>query len=507
MFENAKNILYAIVVFFYLISNTAPIFTSPVKKEERRQFLSQSESQWLKDRKDPIKVGITPIPGQVIRGKKNSYSGFTIDLFRNLEDKIGTKFQLVAFNSWDDLIDSARRREIDVIDLAQKTQLRLTYFDFTDTVLSLQNKIITRTEIRNELSVDDLPGMSVAVSKGSAILEHLQIYFPKIKLIPTSNAKEALNLVENKKVDAAISGSVRASHYIKELNIKNLHIAGDLEYDYRLRIASRNDLPELNIILSKAASQISSDELQALYLKWGYVKDKETYFDKQTLIYIGIAFGIIIPFTIYLSFLNTHLRKEIIERKKALSELKIAHEEIHRLKSLAEKEARVDELTKILNKRGFKEILIEQMENFQQSNTGFCLLFLDIDFFKKVNDNMGHDVGDAVLQGFAQLIQENIQASDFFGRIGGEEFAIIFPNTSLKQGIKIAERLRKVIGSHTFAINEYNFQITSSLGITEIVKNDSFISLYKRVDTLLYQSKENGRNMVSSVFNESITNN
>lgn len=188
-----------------------------------------------------------------------------------------------------------------------------------------------------------------------------------------------------------------------------------------------------------------------------------------------------------------------INRQLYLTNLELQQKsnEINYLKLLAEKEARTDSLTKVLNKRGFQEVLIKHIEEYKRTQKVFSLVLLDLDYFKKVNDQMGHEIGDKVLCDFADIMVKNLRPYDYFGRIGGEEFAIILPATNIKQSIKIAERLRYILSKYQFKINDHCFQITASFGLSEITENDTLDSLFRRTDQLLYQSKEKGRNRVS----------
>lgn len=115
----------------------------------------------------------------------------------------------------------------------------------------------------------------------------------------------------------------------------------------------------------------------------------------------------------------------------------------------------------------------------------------DIDHFKKVNDEFGHDVGDSVLKELARIIKKNLRQIDIFCRVGGEEFMIILPETEEKNAYQISEKLRKIVESHS---KESIPKVTISLGIAQFFKNDDKDNLLKRVDNALYKAKENGRN-------------
>ena len=150
-----------------------------------------------------------------------------------------------------------------------------------------------------------------------------------------------------------------------------------------------------------------------------------------------------------------------------------------------------DSLTDIRNRHYFIQRLKDEISASQRYKTPFSLVMFDIDHFKKVNDENGHDVGDRVLVQYSKLVTKTLRESDVFCRIGGEEFIIILPHTALESAMKIAEKLRVLIEIH-----DQKLPITVSLGVVEYKLNESENRLLKRVDTALYKAKEDGRNMV-----------
>jgi diguanylate cyclase (GGDEF)-like protein len=116
-----------------------------------------------------------------------------------------------------------------------------------------------------------------------------------------------------------------------------------------------------------------------------------------------------------------------------------------------------------------------------------------LDWFKKVNDTYGHDAGDRVLREVTEVVQSVIRRTDTLGRWGGEEFMIICPESSLKTGKTVAQKVRNALGSHTFP---HNLRITLSMGITEYAEDMSPREMLLDVDRKLYQAKKQGRDMV-----------
>lgn len=162
-------------------------------------------------------------------------------------------------------------------------------------------------------------------------------------------------------------------------------------------------------------------------------------------------------------------------------------------------EANTDGLTKCYNKTYFNNHLELEVKKSKVTGKPLTLIIFDLDHFKKLNDNFGHDAGDFVLKEKARIIRENgIRNGDIFARYGGEEFCILLPNTNLKQGFEIAERLRSLIEKHEFIYDKKRLPVTASIGIADYrqgVANGT--DLFKRADSAVYKSKEGGRNQVN----------
>jgi len=159
-----------------------------------------------------------------------------------------------------------------------------------------------------------------------------------------------------------------------------------------------------------------------------------------------------------------------------------------------EKKATVDKLTGIYNREKFSEQLKYSVELFKLQQRELAVIFFDIDFFKSINDNFGHDAGDYILKELSNLISSKLRDSDIFARWGGEEFIILLPKTTLEPATQLAERLREAIESYDFKYRK----ITSSFGVSIFLENDDEDSFIKRVDNNLYEAKNSGRNMVIS---------
>lgn len=162
-------------------------------------------------------------------------------------------------------------------------------------------------------------------------------------------------------------------------------------------------------------------------------------------------------------------------------------------------EANTDRHTGCYNKTYFNNKLELEVKKSKVTGTPLSLIIFDLDHFKKLNDNYGHDAGDYVLKHMAELIRKNgVREDDVFARYGGEEFVILLPKTNLKQSYEIAERLRKLVESHNFVYDQKKLPVTASIGVADYRQGvTTGTDLFKRADEAVYKSKEGGRNQVS----------
>jgi diguanylate cyclase len=163
----------------------------------------------------------------------------------------------------------------------------------------------------------------------------------------------------------------------------------------------------------------------------------------------------------------------------------------------AEKLAMTDSLTDVANRRYFDDHLAYEIDKSHDAGTPLCLVLTDIDHFKRVNDSHGHAVGDRVLRSFASLLTKAVRANDLVARTGGEEFAIVLPNTPMGSAFSVAERIRSSIQEEVLRSEDVGVELgtlTASFGVAEIKDGEDARSLIARTDEKLYEAKNSGRN-------------
>ncbi|WP_158310177.1 GGDEF domain-containing protein [Desulfosporosinus acidiphilus] len=157
-----------------------------------------------------------------------------------------------------------------------------------------------------------------------------------------------------------------------------------------------------------------------------------------------------------------------------------------------------DSLTGLNNIREFDRLLNNALEHSKEKNENLSMLFLDVDYFKRINDTYGHPVGDKILKEISSLLQENSRPGDVISRNGGEEFSIILLNCSLQQAVNVAERIRTCVAQYDFIIDsDETIHVTVSIGISSFPETTNQVDQLVRLsDRALYEAKNNGRNKV-----------
>jgi diguanylate cyclase len=156
--------------------------------------------------------------------------------------------------------------------------------------------------------------------------------------------------------------------------------------------------------------------------------------------------------------------------------------------------ARTDALTGLANRRGFDDELVRQFDRWKQTGRLISLLIMDIDHFKKFNDTHGHQAGDEVLRHVGSQLTAATRETDIACRYGGEEFAVVMPDTIATEAIQVAERIRETIENSLTCFDGNTLKVTTSVGLTQATRQHDAKQMLKQADNALYQSKKTGRN-------------
>ena len=177
----------------------------------------------------------------------------------------------------------------------------------------------------------------------------------------------------------------------------------------------------------------------------------------------------------------------------------VNHEDVTRLKAAELSNlllANVDFLTTAQSRRYFLDVAEQEFSRSQRYNMPLMVMMLDLDNFKQINDQNGHDAGDAVLREFVQTVRAVLRESDVIGRLGGEEFAVLLPSTTREGGHALAERVVELVRESPVVVGGHRIDYTVSIGVSCLDRDVSFVALLKRADEALYNAKSLGRDGV-----------
>jgi len=203
--------------------------------------------------------------------------------------------------------------------------------------------------------------------------------------------------------------------------------------------------------------------------------------------------------------LTIELENKTEEMESTIFELAFASTNVLEQNEFLEQMARKDGLTMLFNHSYFKDKLKDEMVRSERYNNKLTIALLDLDFFKKVNDQYGHVKGDEVLKAFANIIKETVRSTDIAARYGGEEFAVLFTETHIEDAVTVVDRIREKLANTVFNSDTKCFKVTFSAGVTQYSsKYSNAESMVDVADKALYQSKENGRNRTTILTAEDI---
>lgn len=257
------------------------------------------------------------------------------------------------------------------------------------------------------------------------------------------------------------------------------------------QILSLNSLLEnINekVISLASSSHLSSEKMQSIKNDINHLEMTVDAFEEAKKRLISIA-----------DMLETESRElgnQMEDNRVSISELQEHIKVLEKELAQARQESKEDFLTKTATKRALMSELKRIEESYKRYGTNYSICFLDIDFFKSINDTYGHDAGDAILSAVAQVFKKYSREVDFIGRYGGEEFVVLLPNIGLKEAVKFADKLRKIIENYKFVYKNERIDVRLSCGVATRSANSSESTTLESADKMLYTAKENGRNQV-----------
>lgn len=196
---------------------------------------------------------------------------------------------------------------------------------------------------------------------------------------------------------------------------------------------------------------------------------------------------------LFLAYRIASLNSQVHSQKKREAELLEINSLLDLRSKQLEEKSKTDSLTGAFNREGIEEAIRIGLWEWRSQKKPLSLILIDIDHFKKINDEHGHAVGDHVLSTLSNIVKQHIRTNDLFARWGGEEFVLVCRNTKIEQASLIAEKIRELIANYAF---NNNVKVTASFGVATLNANETLEQLFSNADKALYKAKHEGRNRV-----------
>jgi len=296
--------------------------------------------------------------------------------------------------------------------------------------------------------------------------------YPNLKVIITETEEEAVQMVSNKKADMTMRSLVVAAYTIKKEGLFNLKISGQVpDYTNKLRVGVANkDLILLDII-NKGIQTITVQDRGAIVNKHVSI-NVQTVTDYSLLFKIaGTLAFIIVLSTVWIFQLKRH------------------NEELAKI-------SQTDTLTGLPNRLRLNTVFESEFLRSKRYGRSLSVIMIDVDHFKRVNDECSHVVGDKVLIEIGKIARSHVRSTDTLGRWGGEEFLVVCPETDHVSALLVANRICDAVRFGKFSSGKVQ---TVSAGVSTISPDDTVDTLLLRADAAMYQAKQNGRDQVKSL--------
>lgn len=423
-------------------------------------------------------------------GASGEVRGIASDYLALISRRLGVDFMKVNSPDWQAALDGVQTRDIDLLPSAALTPERSQYMEFTEAYVSSPMVMVTRSNIDFIPSMSQLDGRRVGVVRGYASDEYLTKNHPAIELSRYSSTQAGLGSLAAGEIDVFIENLAAAIHAITNHGLANLKISGQTPYAFDLRMAIRADWPLLVSAVNKVLASMTMQEHAAIYDRWVGLTMSTPFPWRRILPWVVLVCMTVVLLMAY------SVRMKVMNRQiHRMNDSLVAAEQALREKNAELREASVrDKLTGIFNRHHLDIVLFKEFERYQRSQVPFSVVMFDLDFFKRTNDQFGHQAGDQVLKRFSEIVMANIRSSDTFGRWGGEEFLLVCPETTATEAFMIADKVRRAVEAATLYKGLHQ---TVSAGVRDSINCISIDEQISAADSKLYEAKTSGRNRVT----------
>ncbi|RUO30277.1 diguanylate cyclase domain-containing protein [Aliidiomarina soli] len=447
---------------------------------------------WL-DQRESIRVGVPDDSTPVLYFNRHGEAvGLDADFLGLIESRTPLSFNYVGCGTWEQCIEALARREIDVLSFLSDTAERRDFAVFTSvywqTPWALASSDANPVDAND---LDELQGKTLALTRG--YVNNAEIAQTEgIKVVLVDAPGQGLQAVLEGKADAYMDSLPLLVERMREQHTGTLHLSILRDYPGdQVNFAVRNDWPVLRDVMQRAVDTLTYDDRAAITERWFDVQYEEGLsFERMRrwLIWGALIFVAVVA---AFWFWNSQLRREVRRRMRAERRMRYL--------------ARHDELTGLPNRHLLRDSLQQTLASHERYRRQFALLFLDLDGFKAINDELGHDIGDELLKQVASRLRKNLRKQDILCRFGGDEFVVVLTEQqSAQQSTQVAEKLVKLI------VEPYQLkdsrghggtaEVSVSIGVAMYPQHgDDAATLMRRADKAMYEVKSQGKNGVMLV--------
>ncbi|WP_419765831.1 MAG: diguanylate cyclase [Arcobacter sp.] len=427
---------------------------------------------------------------------KQEPSGFAVDIFEEIAKDIGIKYKYTVIDNWNEFWPLVNSGKIDIIPDISTTKNRKKSLLFSNTTNTFEITIYKRATSKKLKEINDFHNKTVAVVNRNIGVSVMQKY-PQIKTKVFNNRFDAFYALISGEVDGICYPRPLTNYSLRKLNLDDKIIPlNENLFEIKRAIGVISHNTELVDKINESILKIKENRRYAfIYQKW-FEKEKSFEFSYEQIFYLVIIVILIMMGFVSLIIFYSIRKNWLMTEKDLTKELDLRTTKLEEANEELKKLARIDYLTNIFNRRHFFDISKQYFEIARRNNTKLCMISLDLDNFKTINDTYGHKVGDIVLIEFTKIVNLFMRKSDLFGRIGGEEFSIVLQNTSIEDSFIVCEKIRRKVENTTLKHENKTIQFTVSIGIVQLTSENTVDELLEKSDLALYQAKENGRNTI-----------
>jgi len=400
-------------------------------------------------------------------------------------------FKLVETSSWHQTIEYLKEGQCHLVIMLNKSPKREMFLSFSDVYYRSPNVLVS---LRDQPFLQDLAhlkGQTLGVVQSYRITEYIEQYFPDLEKVYVNSEDEGLKKVAEKQIDVFVGSMLSLNAKAQQYGYGNLKVAGWGGPEDQLRVGVIKGKEALLPLINDAIAQITEAQRIDIMKEWNNVRiikefDKGLFFQLIAIVLIVIL--VIVIRQRQLNRFNRLLNSKNEELELVTSVLEKANQDLEYISFH-------DQLTDLYNRSYFSQHIKDKIHVIKRSKSPACLMLVDIDHFKKINDELGHNVGDRVLRELVDVFNAVVRQSDITARWGGDEFVILLPETSLEAAQKLATRMLETVREYQF---ENAGKVTVSIGIAEYDEDSDFHSWFEKADEALYKAKSAGRDNVCS---------